>query len=403
MKETNLKKAATLTVSVAGLAVGVGLVANQPAVHADTTQPATTNESTDNQNAVTSAQNKVTAAQSAVTAASAAVTSAEAANSAAQAKVTATKSAADKAAQTSATAQVSFLKSGDQGQATNTPSEMDRMFSHTAAVKLDGYDSLNVTIHSNTMSHMISNFQLVNEKLGFTKINEDAAKDAADWRVILMMNLPKQAEENYLLGMTINTGMPVMNEEAYLKVIYPQSILDALKATQLYGQAVLDADATSKALKQAQTNLTAAEKTLSEAKGALKAAEALAPQTSSASATPTPVTQTSSASAAPTPVTQTSSASATPAPVTQTSNKDSNDVAFSKGVANQAQSKVALASTTSTKLTTPVFTVNDGQKVVSPKTNTLPQTGNEKSGLALLGLALMSMLVMPIKKLAKNY
>lgn len=390
MKETNLKKAATLTVSVAGLAVGVGLVANQPAVHADTTQPATTNESTDNQNAVTSAQNKVTAAQSAVTAASAAVTSAEAANSAAQAKVTATKSAADKAAQTSATAQVSFLKSGDQGQATNTPSEMDRMFSHTAAVKLDGYDSLNVTIHSNTMSHMISNFQLVNEKLGFTKINEDAAKDAADWRVILMMNLPKQAEENYLLGMTINTGMPVMNEEAYLKVIYPQSILDALKATQLYGQAVLDADATSKALKQAQTNLTAAEKTLSEAKGALKAAEALAPQTSSASATPTPVTQTSSASAAPT-------------PVTQTSNKDSNDVAFSKGVANQAQSKVALASTTSTKLTTPVFTVNDGQKVVSPKTNTLPQTGNEKSGLALLGLALMSMLVMPIKKLAKNY
>ena len=403
MKETNLKKAATLTVSVAGLAVGVGLVANQPAVHADTTQPATTNESTDNQNAVTSAQNKVTAAQSAVTAASAAVTSAEAANSAAQAKVTATKSAADKAAQTSATAQVSFLKSGDQGQATNTPSEMDRMFSHTAAVKLDGYDSLNVTIHSNTMSHMISNFQLVNEKLGFTKINEDAAKDAADWRVILMMNLPKQAEENYLLGMTINTGMPVMNEEAYLKVIYPQSILDALKATQLYGQAVLDADATSKALKQAQTNLTAAEKTLSEAKGALKAAEALAPQTSSASATPTPVTQTSSASAAPTPVTQTSSASATPAPVTQTSNKDSNDVAFSKGVANQAQSKAALASTTSTKLTTPVFTVNDGQKVVSPKTNTLPQTGNEKSGLALLGLALMSMLVMPIKKLAKNY
>lgn len=390
MKETNLKKAATLTVSVAGLAVGVGLVANQPAVHADTTQPATTNESTDNQNAVTSAQNKVTAAQSAVTAASAAVTSAEAANSAAQAKVTATKSAADKAAQTSATAQVSFLKSGDQGQATNTPSEMDRMFSHTAAVKLDGYDSLNVTIHSNTMSHMISNFQLVNEKLGFTKINEDAAKDAADWRVILMMNLPKQAEENYLLGMTINTGMPVMNEEAYLKVIYPQSILDALKATQLYGQAVLDADATSKALKQAQTNLTAAEKTLSEAKGALKAAEALAPQTSSASATPTPVTQTSSASA-------------TPAPVTQTSNKDSNDVAFSKGVANQAQSKAALASTTSTKLTTPVFTVNDGQKVVSPKTNTLPQTGNEKSGLALLGLALMSMLVMPIKKLAKNY
>ena len=277
------------------------------------------------------------------------------------------------------------------------------MFSHTAAVKLDGYDSLNVTIHSNTMSHMISNFQLVNEKLGFTKINEDAAKDAADWRVILMMNLPKQAEENYLLGMTINTGMPVMNEEAYLKVIYPQSILDALKATQLYGQAVLDADATSKALKQAQTNLTAAEKTLSEAKGALKAAEALAPQTSSASATPTPVTQTSSASAAPTPVTQTSSASATPAPVTQTSNKDSNDVAFSKGVANQAQSKAALASTTSTKLTTPVFTVNDGQKVVSPKTNTLPQTGNEKSGLALLGLALMSMLVMPIKKLAKNY
>lgn len=403
MKETNLKKAATLTVSVAGLAVGVGLVANQPAVHADTTQPATTNESTDNQNAVTSAQNKVTAAQSAVTAASAAVTSAEAANSAAQAKVTATKSAADKAAQTSATAQVSFLKSGDQGQATNTPSEMDRMFSHTAAVKLDGYDSLNVTIHSNTMSHMISNFQLVNEKLGFTKINEDAAKDAADWRVILMMNLPKQAEENYLLGMTINTGMPVMNEEAYLKVIYPQSILDALKATQLYGQAVLDADATSKALKQAQTNLTAAEKTLSEAKGALKAAEALAPQTSSASATPTPVTQTSNASAAPTPVTQTSSASATPAPVTQTSNKDSNDVAFSKGVANQAQSKAALASTTSTKLTTPVFTVNDGQKVVSPKTNTLPQTGNEKSGLALLGLALMSMLVMPIKKLAKNY
>lgn len=390
MKETNLKKAATLTVSVAGLAVGVGLVANQPAVHADTTQPATTNESTDNQNAVTSAQNKVTAAQSAVTAASAAVTSAEAANSAAQAKVTATKSAADKAAQTSATAQVSFLKSGDQGQATNTPSEMDRMFSHTAAVKLDGYDSLNVTIHSNTMSHMISNFQLVNEKLGFTKINEDAAKDAADWRVILMMNLPKQAEENYLLGMTINTGMPVMNEEAYLKVIYPQSILDALKATQLYGQAVLDADATSKAFKQAQTNLTAAEKTLSEAKGALKAAEALAPQTSSASATPTPVTQTSSASAAPT-------------PVTQTSNKDSNDVAFSKGVANQAQSKAALASTTSTKLTTPVFTVNDGQKVVSPKTNTLPQTGNEKSGLALLGLALMSMLVMPIKKLAKNY
>lgn len=390
MKETNLKKAATLTVSVAGLAVGVGLVANQPAVHADTTQPATTNESTDNQNAVTSAQNKVTAAQSAVTAASAAVTSAEAANSAAQAKVTATKSAADKAAQTSATAQVSFLKSGDQGQVTNTPSEMDRMFSHTAAVKLDGYDSLNVTIHSNTMSHMISNFQLVNEKLGFTKINEDAAKDAADWRVILMMNLPKQAEENYLLGMTINTGMPVMNEEAYLKVIYPQSILDALKATQLYGQAVLDADATSKALKQAQTNLTAAEKTLSEAKGALKAAEALAPQTSSASATPTPVTQTSSASA-------------TPAPVTQTSNKDSNDVAFSKGVANQAQSKAALASTTSTKLTTPVFTVNDGQKVVSPKTNTLPQTGNEKSGLALLGLALMSMLVMPIKKLAKNY
>ena len=377
MKETNLKKAATLTVSVAGLAVGVGLVANQPAVHADTTQPATTNESTDNQNAVTSAQNKVTAAQSAVTAASAAVTSAEAANSAAQAKVTATKSAADKAAQTSATAQVSFLKSGDQGQATNTPSEMDRMFSHTAAVKLDGYDSLNVTIHSNTMSHMISNFQLVNEKLGFTKINEDAAKDAADWRVILMMNLPKQAEENYLLGMTINTGMPVMNEEAYLKVIYPQSILDALKATQLYGQAVLDADATSKALKQAQTNLTAAEKTLSEAKGALKAAEALAPQTSSASATPTPVTQ--------------------------TSNKDSNDVAFSKGVANQAQSKAALASTTSTKLTTPVFTVNDGQKVVSPKTNTLPQTGNEKSGLALLGLALTSMLVMPIKKLAKNY
>lgn len=304
--------------------------------------------------------------------------------------MTATKSAADKAAQTSATAQVSFLKSGDQGQATNTPSEMDRMFSHTAAVKLDGYDSLNVTIHSNTMSHMISNFQLVNEKLGFTKINEDAAKDAADWRVILMMNLPKQAEENYLLGMTINTGMPVMNEEAYLKVIYPQSILDALKATQLYGQAVLDADATSKALKQAQTNLTAAEKTLSEAKGALKAAEALAPQTSSASATPTPVTQTSSASA-------------TPAPVTQTSNKDSNDVAFSKGVANQAQSKAALASTTSTKLTTPVFTVNDGQKVVSPKTNTLPQTGNEKSGLALLGLALMSMLVMPIKKLAKNY
>lgn len=393
MKETNLKKAATLTVSVAGLAVGVGLVANQPAVHADTTQPVTTNESTDNQNAVTSAQNKVTAAQSAVAAASAAVTSAEAANSAAQAKVTATKSAADKAAQTSATAQVSFLKSGDQGQATNTPSEMNHMFSHTAAVKLDGYDSLNVTIHSNTMSHMISNFQLVNEKLGFTKINEDAAKDAADWRVILMMNLPKQAEENYLLGMTINTGMPgvpVMNEEAYLKVIYPQSILDALKATQLYGQAVLDADAASKALKQAQTNLTAAEKTLSEAKGALKAAEALAPQTSSASATPTPVTQTSSASAAPT-------------PVTQTSNKDSNDVALSKGVANQAQSKAALASTTSTKLTTPVFTVNDGQKVVSPKTNTLPQTGNEKSGLALLGLALMSMLVMPIKKLAKNY
>lgn len=106
MKETNLKKAATLTVSVAGLAVGVGLVANQPAVHADTTQPVTTNESTDNQNVVTSAQNKVTAAQSAVAAASAAVTSAEAANSAAQAKVTATKSAADKAAQTSATAKL---------------------------------------------------------------------------------------------------------------------------------------------------------------------------------------------------------------------------------------------------------------------------------------------------------
>lgn len=29
MKETNLKKAATLTVSVAGLAVGVGLVARE--------------------------------------------------------------------------------------------------------------------------------------------------------------------------------------------------------------------------------------------------------------------------------------------------------------------------------------------------------------------------------------
>lgn len=269
------------------------------------------------------------------------------------------------------------------------------MFSHTAAVKLDGYDSLNVTIHSNAMSHMISNFQLVNEKLGFTKINEDATKDAADWRVILMMNLPKQAEENYLLGMTINTGipgMPVMNEEAYLKVVYPQSILDALKATQLYGQAVSAADATSQALKQAQANLTTAEKTLSEAKGALEAAKALATQTSSASATPTPAPQTSSESATP-----------APAPVTQISNEDSNDVALSKGEVDQAQSKAALASTTSTKLTTPVFTVNDGQKVVSPKANALPQTGNEKSGLALLGLALMSMLTMPIKKLAKNY
>lgn len=300
------------------------------------------------------------------------------------------------------------MKSGDQGQATNTPSEMDRMFSHTAAVKLDGYDSLNVTIHSNAMSHMISNFQLVNEKLGFTKINEDATKDAADWRVILMMNLPKQAEENYLLGMTINTGipgMPVMNEEAYLKVVYPQSILDALKATQLYGQAVSAADATSQALKQAQANLTTAEKTLSEAKGALEAAKALATQTSSASATPTPAPQTSSESATPTSAPQTSSESATPAPapVTQISNEDSNDVALSKGEVDQAQSKAALASTTSTKLTTPVFTVNDGQKVVSPKANALPQTGNEKSGLALLGLALMSMLTMPIKKLAKNY
>lgn len=175
-----------MTVSVTGLAATTGFVANQPSIHAGTTKTTAINQSIDKQNMVTRDRNKVTTAQSAV-------------------------------------AQVSFLKSGDQGQKTNKPSELSCMFSGSADIKTDE-TAVNVTIHSTNMAHMISNFHLENENLDFVKASQVSTKSTADWQVSLAKNadLPTAAATSYLLGVTINTevpGMPTMNEMSGLASI----------------------------------------------------------------------------------------------------------------------------------------------------------------------------------------
>lgn len=399
MNKEKFKKAAVLTASVAGLAATAGFVTNQPAVQADTTQAATINQSTDNQNLVTMAQNKVTAAQSAVVAASAAVTSAEAANSVAQAKVTTTRAAAD-ASQTSAVVQVSFLKSGDQGQETNKPSEMSHMFSSSADIKTDE-TAVNVTIHSTNMAHMISNFHLENENLDFVKVNQDSTKDTADWQVSLAKNadLPTAAATSYLLGMTINTGvpgMPTMNEKAYLKIIYPQRIMEAVAEIRAYEAALLAADKAAETLTNAKNALEVANEALSKAQGALKAAEALAKEASQPTEPQNDNSQTPTTPPA-------NGGETTP---TKNSRPSGNDKATSQSSMNNGtktdnwvQPTTTTASTKKVKLATPKAVI--ATQVSTTKGATLPQTGNEKSGLALLGLALMSMLVMPVKRLVK--
>ncbi|QLL70835.1 LPXTG cell wall anchor domain-containing protein [Lactobacillus sp. 3B(2020)] len=187
-----------------------------------------------------------------------------------------------------------------------------------------------------------------------------------------------------------------MNEKAYLKIIYPQRIMEAVAEIRAYEAALLAADKAAETLTNAKNALEVANEALSKAQGALKAAEALAKEASQPTEPQNDNSQTPTTPSA-------NGGETTPTKNSRPSGNDkgTSQLSVNNGTKtdNRVQPTITTASTKKVELATPKAVVTT--QASTTKGATLPQTGNEKSGLALLGLALMSMLVMPVKRLVK--